>query len=124
VKPPEGAWHLLSHAPQWDGSFWVFTQLLPHFANPALHSKSQLPFLHVGEPWGSPAHATPQLPQFVGLVLVSTHCPPHAVVPVGHWAVHEPETQNSPVAHSLAQSPQWCGSDARSMQACVPPQVT
>ena len=47
---------------------------------------------------------TPQAPQFVGLVVVSVHVPPHFVSPPVH--AHAPPTHSVPPVHLLVQPPQ------------------
>jgi hypothetical protein len=64
-----------------------------------------LPPLHVPAEQVAPdAHALPHAPQLAAFVDVSTHCPLHAVCPLGH--AHAPAVQVWPAAQILPQVPQ------------------
>jgi hypothetical protein len=64
----------------------------------------------------APVHACPHLPQFDGLVFVSTHEPPHAVVPARQSTSHTPARHDSPARHALPHTLQLAGSDVVSVQ--------
>ena len=76
-KPPAPHW--VPQAPQFEGSFVMFTQRalapLPHSTVPPVHIAWQPPPLHT-----EPApHTVPQVPQLPGSLCVSTHTEPHSV---------------------------------------------
>jgi len=74
--------------------------LLPPVLPPEPVPVMQTPFVHV------PLHATPQPPQFVLLLLVSTHAPLQSIWPAPAQP-HVPLLQAvAPVGHAL-QPPQW-----------------
>jgi hypothetical protein len=50
-------------------------------------------------------HVLPQPPQLRGSFPVSTHTPPHATCPLGHW--QEPVLQKRPPVHTTPQPPQF-----------------
>jgi len=56
------------------------------------------------------AHATPHAPQFVALVIVSTHDVPQRIWPGGQ--PHTPPVQTSPAPQALPQAPQLAESVA------------
>jgi hypothetical protein len=58
----------------------------------------------------------PHPPQWAVLVSVSTQPPPHGVCPAPQLLVHPVAPQTSPGAQTVAQLPQWAGSEAVSTQ--------
>jgi len=58
----------------------------------------------------------PQVPQFALSVCVSTHAPPHDLVPVGHdvAVVHAPPMHSRPPVQFVPHAPQLFGSVLRS----------
>ena len=81
-----------------------------------LQLNPQVLFAHAGWPLGTPGQAAPQLPQLDGSLVVSTHWPLHAVVPLGQLDLHTLPTQYSLAPHALPQAPQFCASFVRSAQ--------
>lgn len=79
----------MPHAPQFDTSFCVFAQLLPHFVVPPAQESAQTLF----EQTRPPIHVVPHIPQFVGSFVVLTHVLPHFVVPPEHDNAHAPFEQ-------------------------------
>src|ERR1041384_5948350 len=62
---------------------------------------SHLPMMHAGL---FPVHVFPHMPQFFGSLCVSTHCPPHAVCPIGQ---HMPPVHCETIAvHAMPHMPQ------------------
>jgi hypothetical protein len=55
-------------------------------------------------------HAAPHALQLELSVFVSTHCPPHAVSPVGHAPVQTPAEQTWAAVHLVPHPPQLAGS--------------
>jgi hypothetical protein len=68
-------------------------------------------------------HGLPQRPQFIELLAVSTHEPPHAVCPSPHAAAHTPPAQN--IGQRWPHMPQLLGSVWKftqpASQACIEP---
>jgi len=64
-----------------------------------------------------PAQTVPHVPQFVLLVVVSTHVPAHDVSPAGHR--HKPAWQVVPPAQTVLHAPQLFGSVSRSTQTLL-----
>ena len=63
-------------------------------------------------------HVTPQPPQLVPSLVMSTHAPAQSVSPVAQpVAEHAPEEHTWPAAHAVAQAPQCIGSDASDVHA-------
>src|SRR5262245_2928044 len=62
--------------------------------------------------WQTPLHGAPHPPQFWGSVFVSTHTPPHMVVPP--WQTHVDDRQSALSGHGLLQAPQCDSSDVLS----------
>jgi hypothetical protein len=145
--PPPQEW---AHAPQLAGSVCRFGQALPHFVVPAavhvkvhvvplqvavppagvLHGAHTLPQL--SEPVGhwqpddtqEPplAHLVPQVPQFCGSLVRSSHVPSgQSVSPVLHAKLHPPSAHvgcacATDVVHACEQVPQLLGSVCVSVQ--------
>jgi hypothetical protein len=103
-------------APQWRGSFIGFTQEPPQSIWPVgqltvqVPLAQELPEAHAvpAEPPSAPQPAV--APQCVGLVVGSTHEPPHGSWPVGQAMPHCPLAQTCPVPQALPQLPQFAGS--------------
>jgi hypothetical protein len=57
---------------------------------------------------------TPQAPQFAGSVIIATHAPAHAVVPLPHEETHVPDEHTWLAAHFMPHVPQFAGSVTRS----------
>lgn len=111
------SWQALPQLPQLRGSFFASTQLVPHAVKPA--SQPHAPLVHRPK---LGAQSLPQAPQCSSFVATSTHEPPQTTSDAGqaHW----PETQLAPVGQSLPQLPQLFGSEERSTQPIVGPQLT
>jgi hypothetical protein len=92
----------LPHAPQFDASELVSTQLPPQTVFPAPHVQAPLTQL---APLGQ---ALPQPPQFDASVDVFVHVAPHAVIPAEQ--PQTPPEQPLPVGQTLPQAPQFAGS--------------
>jgi hypothetical protein len=93
----------------------VSTQAPPQASVPA--AQPQAP---AAQAWPA-GHAMPQVPQFSGSVVTSTHrdsAPvPHTISGAGHASLHEPPTHDSPSGHSVPQAPQFESSTMVSTQA-------
>jgi hypothetical protein len=103
--------HAVPHAPQFAASAWRLAHVPPQFVEPCGHA--HLPPAHVAD-W---TQATPQPPQLLVSVCVSTHAPAQNVsmgdsqeswhtplmheAPAGHWWLHTPQ-----LFGSLCVSPQ------------------
>jgi hypothetical protein len=107
--------HVVPHAPQLPLSVFSLTQV-PLQSERAVSVQVQTPVWHVVVP----GQTIPQPPQFALLVAVSTQLRPHWVVVPGHWAMHAPALQNSPVAQATPHPPQLSGS--LSVNTQLPPQ--
>jgi hypothetical protein len=62
------------HPPQLFGSVCSLTQAFPQFVVPPVQLRTHFPLEQTTSAPPSEEHALPQLPQFVGLELTSTHC--------------------------------------------------
>src|SRR5262245_4009596 len=82
----------------------------------------QAPALHVALPLVGGVQVSPQPPQFVVSLSVSTHTPLQFVSPEPHSLVHSPSVQTSSSAHATSQLPQYEGLVSVSTQA--PSQAT
>lgn len=109
------ALHARPHAPQWSGLDASATSQ-PSFgwalqsSKPALHAKPHVPVEQVGTAFGRAGQALVQLPQWAGLVAVSTHCPSQDTCPPGHPLTHWPLLHTSLCAHFFGHDPQCPGS--------------
>jgi hypothetical protein len=113
---------LAQNAPVTNGSVLQFTQPAPHalvvvcaltqvppqFVIPLGHAHT--PLLHT-PPVG---HAVVQFPQWLALLVVSTHAPEQFVWPAGHWLEHWPAAHTWPDWHVRPHWPQLAGSLAMS----------
>jgi hypothetical protein len=89
-----------AHAPQFFGSDKMLTQAPLHESSGGVHA--HMPFWHG---WPGP-HVVPQAPQLSGLFVMSVQKPLQLICPVGHWLMHLPALQVSPVAQMFAHAPQ------------------
>jgi hypothetical protein len=55
-------------------------------------------------------HATPQPPQFIASLAVSTHAPPHGVVAAVQLVEHTPALHTIPAPQPWPHDPQFIGS--------------
>lgn len=103
--------HVTPHAPQLLLSELVSMQLPLQSVSP----EPQPALEHAPDEHTSPAaQAVPQLPQFAGSFVTSTHAPLQVTVPAGH--THEEPLQMVPLPHTVPQPPQFSGSLAVSTQ--------
>jgi hypothetical protein len=109
------------HAPQFDGSSFVFTHARLHSTRPLAQVTAHWP----SEQTSPMAHAVPQVPQLAGSLETSTHALPHWVAPVRH-PLQAPEVQAVRAGHAVPQAPQFATSLEVStqvpLQACWAPQ--
>jgi hypothetical protein len=91
---------LAMQAPQFAGSVCVSTQWPLHAVIVPGHE--QTPAMHVVPA----AHVVPQVPQFIGSIVGSTHTLPHDACPVGHITRQVPSVHASLSAQALSQVPQ------------------
>src|SRR5581483_6662288 len=103
--------HVVVQLPQWAGSLVVSVQTLLQRcspgAQPHVPPTQKVP----------PRHTMPQPPQLSPSLLVSTHELPHTVWLLAHCDVHAELEHTWPGPHTVAQSPQCCGSDVSSTHA-------
>jgi len=71
--PPAHFLQALPQVPQLSLSFLVLTQVPPQLLSPASHVKAHVPLLHDADPLVGSGHTWPQVAQFNGSELVSTH---------------------------------------------------
>jgi len=77
------------------------------FAKPTLQANPQTLAAHVAVALGAPGHTRPHIPQFVMLVLVSTHTPPQTIDGLTQVGVHTPPVQTDPAAHARPHAVQF-----------------
>jgi hypothetical protein len=93
------------------GSTWRFAQVFPHWVSE--RAQPQAPVEHTKPGM----QLAPQLPQLRRSFLMSTHTPPQASCPRGHW--QEPIEHTRPPVHVTPQAPQLEESTRRSMHALL-----
>jgi hypothetical protein len=87
----------------------------PHAWKFALHEKSQVLFPHEGMPLRGVGQRSPQRPQLLGFVAVSTHWSPHLVWPGAQVATQlgvvptAPEQSGALEGHTVPHPPQLAG---------------
>jgi hypothetical protein len=85
--------HFLLQPPHAFGLVSVSTHAPSHDVSVPVHAKLQLPALQVGVPPAGAVHAVPQVPQFAGSRLVSTHEPWQLVDCASQTSAHVPSEQ-------------------------------